>query len=195
MGEAAQRVNNRGGPLLDAAARLFASKGYRETTIRDIAKATGMLPGSVYYHFSSKHDLLVACIDEGVRRVGELVDAALERETEPWARLEAAVRAHLDSVLDQSDYARVMIRVVPEQVPEVAAELTRLRDEYEARFVGLIDALPLPRHVDRKMLRLMVFGSVNWAQVWYRPGGATPAEIAHAFIQFLRQPMQPGGSS
>ena len=45
---AARRANNRNDLLLDAAAGLFAAKGYRETTMRDIAAASGMLPGNTF---------------------------------------------------------------------------------------------------------------------------------------------------
>ena len=43
MSQPAQRVNNRVVPLLDAAAKLFAAKGYSETTIRDIATVVGII--------------------------------------------------------------------------------------------------------------------------------------------------------
>ena len=46
--------------ILDAAAALFAAKAYQAASIRDIVKVAGMLPGSLYYHFTSKDELLVA---------------------------------------------------------------------------------------------------------------------------------------
>ena len=58
--------------------------------MRDIAKAVDMLPGSIYYHFSSKDELLVTVYEQGVRRISEKVDTAASAETDPWRRLEAA---------------------------------------------------------------------------------------------------------
>ena len=60
------RSDNRVSTLLDAAARLFAEKGYVATSMRDIAQDCGMLPGSLYYHFAAKEDLLVAVYERGV---------------------------------------------------------------------------------------------------------------------------------
>lgn len=190
-----RKRNSRLDLLLDAAASHFAAKGYRETTIREISNAIGMLPGSVYYHFPSKHELLLAVYEEGVRRMLERVqDASGGASDDPWQRVEATLVAHLDAILDQSDYARVLISVRPDQVPEVSKELRALRDRYEAHLRAQIEALPLPRGTDRHLLRLMLIGAANWAQTWYRPGGQTPGQIAKAFVDFLRKPLGKMGS-
>ena len=151
-----------------------------------------MLPGSVYYHFPSKEQLLLAVYREGVDRICARVDAALERAgDDPWDRLEVALAAHLETVLDQSDYARVLIRVLPDQLPDIAPELTELRGAYETRFTALVRALRLPRSVDRTLLRMLLLGAANWAEIWYRPGGASPPVIARRFVDMLRKPLEP----
>ncbi len=182
---------NRLDQLLDAAASHFAAKGYRETTIRDISNSIDMLPGSVYYHFRSKHDLLLAVYEEGVRRVvGRVQHEISGSRKNPWNRVEAVVIAHLETILDQSDYARVLISVLPDQVPEVADQLRDLRNEYEQHIRTMIDELPLPRNVDRRLLRLFLIGAINWAQIWYHPDHQKPAEIGKAFVGFLRKPLE-----
>lgn len=191
LAAARRRRNNRVEPLLDAAAQLFARRGYSETTVRDVAGAVDMLPGSVYYHFPSKDQLLLAVYREGVNRLTARVDAAVEEAgPDPWRRLEAALSAHLDTVLDQSDYARVLIRVLPDQVPSVAVELAGLRGGYEARFTALIRKLKLRRSVDRTLLRMLLLGAANWAEIWYRPGKKSPSAIAKRFVDMLRHPME-----
>ncbi len=186
------RRNSRLDQLLDAAASHFAAKGYRETTIREISGDVGMLPGSVYYHFPSKHELLLAVYEVGVgRMLQRLEKAAASDSGDPWSRVEATLVAHLDAILDQSDYARVLISVRPDQVPEVAGELKALRDRYEAHFASTIDQLSLPADVDRHLMRLMLIGAANWSQIWYRPSGQTPAEIGRAFVALLRHPLDP----
>lgn len=180
------RSDNRLPQILDEAARLFREKGYQATTVRDIVGAVNMLPGSLYYHFPGKEDLLVAVYAEGVRRISEGVRAAIAGKREPWRRLEAACGAHLDALLQESDYAQVAIRVRPDDVPGAAARLIALRDEYEKMFAGLIDELVLPPGADRRSLRLMLLGALNWAQTWYREGGETPRDIARRFVGLLR---------
>lgn len=182
----AKRINNRIEPLLDAAAKLFAQKGYRETTIRDISKTIGMLPGSVYYHFPSKQAILLAVYEKGVERITEQVKDSIDGVIDPWERLSLALQAHLETLLDQSDYARVMIRVLPDNVPDAADELTAMRDDYEKLFKKLVKDLPVSKKVDRKALRFMLLGAANWAQVWYKPGQNTPAQLGLRFVNFLK---------
>ena len=138
----APRADNRLPLLLDEAARLFGTQGFHGTSVRDIVGAVDMLPGSLYYHFATKEDLLTAVYAEGVRRISERVQAAIAERTDPWERLEAACVAHLEALLEQSDYAQVVVRVRPADVPSVAARLVELRDGYERIFVDLVAQLP-----------------------------------------------------
>lgn len=189
MPEAAQarapRQDNRREAILDAAARLFAERGYRATSMRDIAAAAEMLPGSVYYHFASKDALLLSVYAEGVARIAAQVDAAVAKKRKPWARLESACAAHLEMLLDRSDYAQVVVRVLPRDAEAIAGDLIALRDDYESRFRELFAALSLPRRVDRKLARLGLLGALNGAKVWYRPGGKRPAAIARGLVQTM----------
>lgn len=185
------RADNRIAQVLDEAARLFRSRGYDATSVRDIVAAVNMLPGSLYYHFASKEELLVAVYAEGVRRLSEAVVAAVAAHDEPWQRLEAAAVAHLTALLADSDYAQVVIRVRPADAGARAArELVALRDAYERHFVELIAALPLDRGVDRRSLRLMLLGALNWSQTWFRSEGTSPRVIARRFVGLLRRPLE-----
>jgi len=189
----APRADNRLPVVLDAAARLFAQRGYAATSMRDIAQAASMLPGSLYYHFAAKEDLLAAVYEAGVREIVAAVRTAVARERAPWARLEAACVAHLETVLKRADTAQVLIRVMPEQVPAAAAQLKRLRGEYEAVFRELVDALPLPPGSHRRTLRLMLLGALNWTRFWYREEGPdTPRSIARRMLRMLRESQDAG---
>jgi AcrR family transcriptional regulator len=187
--ERVPRQDNRRQHLLDAAAGLICRRGYHGTSMRDIGRASDMLAGSIYYHFPSKDALLIAVYAEGVRRIAERVDAAVSRGADPMERLEAACVAHLEMLLTDSDYAQVVVRVLPEDVPVVSARLTALRDDYEERFRRLIAALELPRS-RRRYARLTLLGALNGAQAWFRPGGDPPARIARRVLECLREPLE-----
>lgn len=156
--------------------------------MREIARAVGMLPGSLYCHFETKEALLVAVYIKGVQQITHAVESAANKHIDPWDRLEAACVAHLEAILHDDDYAQVVIRVRPSDVPVADRSLVDLRNQYEALFIRLVDGLPLARGADRRTLRLMLMGAMNWSQVWYRPAGRfNPRAIARKFIALLRQ--------
>jgi AcrR family transcriptional regulator len=55
--------------IIQVAAKLFRSSGYVETSMKDIADGVGILKGSLYYHFSSKEELLNEVVNKGVDRL------------------------------------------------------------------------------------------------------------------------------
>ena len=66
---------------------------------------------------------------------------------------------------------RVVIRILPTDVPEVSDELVKLRERYEQRFRSLFAELPLSRGRDVSLARLLLLGAMNWTPVWYRCSG------------------------
>lgn len=183
---------NRQAVVLDAAAALFSKKGYEGTSLRDIAAASGMLAGSIYCHFSSKADIFLSVQREGIRQLIEAVEGAVEGLGDPWKRLRAACAAHAKTLLDESNYAAVLLHVAPSRNLELWDQLAALRDEYEDIFRQLVDDLPLPIGSNRKYLRLAILGALNWSHHWYRPGRDDPEDIASHMIRLfeiqLREP-------
>lgn len=188
------RSDNRREDLLDASARLFGAKGYASTSIRDIANAVGMLPGSLYYHFTSKEELLLAVHQEGVNHIYKAVQEALSKAGDnPWDRLEAVSVAHLTALLAGGSYASVVSPEFHRGLQESLKEqMIAQRDAYESLFRGLIDDLPLPRGTNRTYLRLSLLGSLNWALNWYHPGGDSPAVVARKMVDFYRLALDAG---
>jgi len=181
-------VDSRLPQVLDKAARLFRTQGFEGTSVRDIARAVGMLPGSLYCHFATKEELLAAVYLKGVEQISAAVQTAVQLHADPWERLQAACVAHLESILQDDDYAQVVIRVRPADVALVNQNLIDLRNRYEQLFIDLIKALPLRKGTDRRAFRLLLIGALNSSQTWYRPSGKyKPRAIAHQFITLLRQ--------
>ncbi len=189
------RSNNRRAAILDAAAYRFRRQGFSATTMREVASDADMLAGSMYYHFPSKEALLLAVHEEGVRRIALNVDEALVKASidDPWARLEAGLAAHLESLLDSGDYAQVVIRDLPADNENLRIKLIALRDNYEQRFRDLTDALAFDDPDQARWVRLLLMGAANWSRTWYRPDSAPPSEIAHQFVALIRR--QPTGGN
>src|SRR6188472_4250998 len=84
--------------LLDIAAGLFADKGFKNTTVRDIADSAGILSGSLSLHFDSKESM----VDEILRTFQEELfgqyDAIIASDVDPLAKLEQAVLVSFEAI-------------------------------------------------------------------------------------------------
>jgi len=179
--------NERQEQILRAAAELFVRQGYGGTSIRDIAHQVGLLPGSVYHHFPSKEDLFVAIHREGFRQLVIRSENAIRTEADPWRRLELACAVHIDSAVAGDAIARITaIGLFAIHEDRLQKRLERDRRNYDQQFRRLVADLDLAGTTDRSIFRLALLGALNWTLIWYRPGKATPKEIARELIQTFR---------
>ena len=173
--------------LLAVAVREFNRKGFARTSIRDIALAAGIQPGSVYYHFPSKDELFIAAHSAGMREAAHALDQAIAACRDPWERLETACTVHIRHLISGNDLTVwTGASLFLFNSPQMQKQLRTERDRFEAIYRRLIAALPLPPDIDRSLLRLQLLGAINWTRTWYRPGKRAPADIARQLIRVLR---------
>jgi len=179
--------DDRKGQLLEEAARLFGARGYDKTSMRDIAAAFGILPGSLYHHFGSKEELFIAVYSAGVSQFIDAVAKAVAPYDDPWQRLEAGCVAHLESLLTkESSAATVLADWSTTKSDELRGALVKERDRYEKVFSALTDAVELPDGVRRRYFRLGLLGAFNWTLAWYQPGRDSPAVVARQLLALFR---------
>lgn len=179
----AEDAGNRRGDILRAAGKLFREKGYKATTIRDIAAAVNMRSGSPFYHFKTKHDMLLAVAIDGIAAIHDAVVAAAQAEPEPRSRFRAMIHAHLDALLNPEgrDFAAVVIRECGFLDPEAWAQVQTHKDSYEVLWTRTLDELAAAGILkgDMHITRLLLLGAMNWSTHWYQPGGSrSPEDIA-----------------
>jgi TetR/AcrR family fatty acid metabolism transcriptional regulator len=93
--------------LLRAATRVFASRGFFNAQVADVAREAGVAAGTVYLYFKSKDDLLVSLFERTMREAIEEGRAALAGTTDPVERLRRLARLHLDRIGRDRDLAVV----------------------------------------------------------------------------------------
>jgi len=176
-------ADERRGQILFAAAELFDQHGYAGTSIRDIAKWVGLLPGSVYHYFPGKEDLFVAVNHEAFRRLGQRIRAVLDEGMTPRRRLSAACVAHVEAVVVGDPIARFgATALFALHEAKLQRRMQADRDAYDALFRQLVDDLDLPRGTNRAVFRLSLIGALNWTRLWYRRGRLTPRQIATQIV-------------
>jgi AcrR family transcriptional regulator len=161
--------------IIAAASELFARNGFEGTSIREIAAASGVLSGSLYYHFPSKEDLLFTVHQESLTAMRCEVEVAIAGIAEPWQRLEEAIVAHCRILLGGS-VTRAILTPPRYYNLRGVRKLVRQRDEYEQIFARLIDDLPLQAACDRHAFRLSILGAMNWTVFWFRARGRLSVE-------------------
>lgn len=188
-GKRTRRSNVSRQQILDVAAKLFRARGYTETSLRDIGRLAGMKAGSLYYHFTSKEELATEVLRVGVRRVHDAVVLAVKGlgpDADVKSRLGAAMTAHLETLLDESDYTSAHIHCFP-YVPEgLRQALGSERSDYEEIWRRLLDdaaaAGALAPGVDRAAARLAILGALNWSLEWYDPKQGLPLHLTSGLL-------------
>jgi AcrR family transcriptional regulator len=95
--------------LVDAAARVFAEKGYASTRVADIAARAGVGKGTVYEYFASKEELLFAVFESINQDVAARMDAALEEGGSSREQLQRLLRIGADVATEQLDLQPVVL--------------------------------------------------------------------------------------
>ncbi len=176
---------NRRQALISAAAQLFHRKGYDATSTREIAALVGMQPGSPFYHFGNKQDLLLAVMVEGMKQASQrqtVACADLPDDLPPREQLRALIRNQFDVLLGpDSDFIPVMLYEWRSLSGEQRQTITQIKDDYEAAWTPVLQALHVSGQLQApvQLARLMIFGALNWAVQWYQPASQNlpPTEV------------------
>jgi AcrR family transcriptional regulator len=181
-----ETVSSRKREILEVAAQLFARKGYRGTSMRDIGEEAGVLGGSLYHHIKSKDVLFVELHNAALDGAAERIAEAISRHDEPWCRLEAACIALLEVQADADSLTFPLMNDFREVPEDVRHKLVERRDAFESVFRELIADLPLPADIDRSIYRNLLLSQLNSAAHWYRPGRLSVVEIGRQVARVFR---------
>jgi AcrR family transcriptional regulator len=148
--------------ILDAARRVFAERGFKGTTVADIAEVAGIALGTVYLYFPSKDDVFAALS----KRFKELLTSAILADV-PADTLEAAVRGRIGNVFDVCGTNRDLVRlVVLNMDPDSAVEKRMRAGEADGR-KPVVEALVaaarqgITRDADPQIMAQLVIGAVS----------------------------------
>jgi TetR/AcrR family transcriptional regulator, fatty acid metabolism regulator protein len=113
--------------ILDAAARVFARKGFHTSRVGDIAEEAGVAHGLLYHYFSSKDEVLETIFREHWTTLLERVHEAEQTGDDPIEQLRGIAAAMFEGWLDEPDVVRVVVREIArtEEISEHVGELVR----------------------------------------------------------------------
>lgn len=94
------RRGSRREAILDAATRLFSTRGYADTGIDDIGEAVGVTGPAVYRHFGSKQELLVAVLGRATEHAEAIIPRAKAEATSPDDALRRVVAESVKACIE-----------------------------------------------------------------------------------------------
>ncbi|MBW2609062.1 MAG: TetR family transcriptional regulator [Deltaproteobacteria bacterium] len=174
--------------IRNAAARLFAEKGFENTTTRDIARAADISNASLYYYFDSKEELLYQILDKEMSSGLDMIMEIEKSDISLKEKLSRILQMHTSSAVDYNKMKLLVIdqNSISHKNKEALKEKQR---DYVGKLIKILDELKKNREIvdiDTTVLAFAFFGMVSWAYRWYNPNGKIkPAELSEIFHQIF----------
>lgn len=181
------KVNSDG--IVQAAVLLFNRNGYHATSMDDIAQAVSIKKPSLYHHFGSKEEILLAILETGMEQLIQEVHAIVESELNPVEKLRAAIRVHATVIASNPQGAAVFLREDRGLGEDYLDRYLSMRDQFEKLFRSIIaEGIQegVFRPTDVSIAVHAVLGMVNWMTRWYRQQGRLSADqVADIFVDLF----------
>lgn len=178
--------------LLNAAVKIFADNGFHATSMRDIARESGLSLAGIYHYVTGKTELLFLIQDRCFVQVIAGARTALADEVIPTERLRAFIRHHVEFFTGHMAEMKVLSHEEDELEGTMRAQVRRRKREYVNLLLELLEQVA-GSGVNRQVAAYALFGMMNWIYTWYKPSGAvTPDRLADDLTQlFLNGFLQP----
>ncbi|WP_182376479.1 TetR/AcrR family transcriptional regulator [Nocardioides sp. WS12] len=177
--------------LLAIAAGVFANKGFRATTVRDIADAAGIQNGSLYHHFDSKESMVDEILSTFQEELFGQYDAILASSDDARTKLEAAVRVSFEAI-DKHPHEVAIFQNDADHLGtfERFGYLADRNAQSRQVWVTLIEegvrTGVLRSDLDVTLTYRFIRDTVWVAVRWYRPGrDLTHTDIADQYVRIL----------
>ncbi|MGW1003043.1 TetR/AcrR family transcriptional regulator [Streptomyces sp. NPDC002520] len=177
--------------LLAIAAEMFATRGYAQTTVRDIADEAGILSGSLYHHFSSKEAMLTEILQGFLGGLHQRFVQIVEEGDNPKDILDELIRCSFATIHEAPQAVALyqnessFLATVPGF--DFVAKTSR---DIEQVWLGVLDAGRMSgifrKDLDRDLAYRYIRDAVWSAVRWYRPGGRFSYEtMAEQYLVML----------
>lgn len=171
--------------IVEAAARLYARRGFQGASVADLAKACRTSKSLIYHYFPSKDDILYEVMAD---HLDALVTAAAEatRSGTPEEKLRALVHSFMRLYVGAQDSHKVLLNELDNLPPRRRAEVV----DKQRRIIAALERLVREIRPDAGPLALPVtmlfFGMINWTHTWFRPTGRVSAEsLAEMAVELM----------
>lgn len=179
------------GTILQAAARLFAEKGYEASSLGELAERACTSKAGVYHYFATKQQIYDAIILHVLGGLVQAVQAAVAQHQGAQQRLEAFMVAHAGFF--EANYHGFVVMLTAfggMAAPDLKQEAVRLRDAHEQLLRDIVHEGmrngEFSPALDVAQTGRAVLSMLNWMVRWFRPGaGDSARQVAGAYFHLL----------
>jgi len=161
------------GAIRNAAARLFADRGYASASIADIAAACGVSKALLYHYYRDKEHLLHDIAESYVERLQIIVEQVGAEPLPPAARLRRLIARFMHEYEHSATRHRVLVQDVKYLSKSHRARVVARQRAVVDGFARLVEQLSPTASAAtlRKPLTMILFGMMNWTFTWFSPRG------------------------
>jgi AcrR family transcriptional regulator len=186
-----QNQRRRAPEIIDAAARVFAERGFHGATTQDIADVLGIRQASLYYYFSSKEAALEVVCLKGVEGFFDAAKAIAAGPGDAAQRLSLLIESHLSPLIDRGNYVRVFLNERQHLPAESRRRIGRWSRGLERIFEQVIregvEKGEFRGDLDVRLVTLAILGMCNATPTWYAKQNRSTKEIAAEFSRLALQ--------
>ena len=179
--------------IIDAAARVFAERGFHGATTQDIADVLGIRQASLYYYFSSKEAALELVCLKGVEGFFEAAKTIAARRESAQKRLISLIGSHLSPLVDRADFVKVFLNERQHLPRESRRRIGRWSRGLERIFEDVIKEGvakgKFRADLDVRLATLAILGMCNAASSWQRKENIDVNDIAEEFARLMTDGM------
>lgn len=185
--------------IIEAAARVFAERGYHGATTQDIADVLGIRQASLYYYFSSKEEALELVCTKGVEGFFDAAKTIAAGPGSAVERLTLLINSHLSPLIDHRDFVKVFQNERQYLPAESRKRVGRWSRGLERIFEDVISEGmakgEFRTDLNPRLTTLGILGMCNAASTWYRKENVPVSHIAKEFARLAIEGMdtQPAG--
>ncbi|MDN6123823.1 MAG: TetR/AcrR family transcriptional regulator [Brevibacterium sp.] len=162
---------------------VFATRGYRTTSMDTIAEAAGVSKPVLYQHFASKQDLYLALIDDSAAHLGTTLDAAIGSTSDPHEKIRATYRSYFEFVVSHREEFVILFNSDVYE-PEAQERIRNLRDRSASR---VLTALKMFTDLDDIQARLLCRTLIGTAEVVVKQLESTTQIDVDSAVNLLTQ--------
>ena len=159
------------------------------TTLRELAKRCGVRGGSIYYHFSSKEEILYQIMDYTMNSLLSNVKERVRHEKDPLTKLREAVRFHIEYHIESPNETFVADTEIRALSKRNYRRIVRKRKSYENIFIEILKESienGIMGLENVKLSAIAILQMCTGVSYWFREDGPlTVNEIADAYVDFI----------